>query len=56
LKNLTHNQVVELLKDCGKGEETIIKLKRRKYQIVMNQTPNDADVNKPENLNKQGWC
>lgn len=29
----------QLLKDCVKGQETIIKLKRRKYQIVLPQPP-----------------
>lgn len=59
LRNLTHNQVVEVLKECVKGEETIIKLKRRKYQIVMSQTPNDSTLlhgNNLENLNQQGKC
>ena len=39
LRQMSHNQVVELLKDCVKGQETIIKLKRRKYQIVLPQPP-----------------
>jgi len=59
LRNLTHNQVVEVLKECVKGEETIIRLKRRKYQIVMSQTPNELGLlvgNNFDNLNQQGLC
>jgi len=36
LRSLGHMQVVEVLKECIKGQETIIKLKRRKYQITTN--------------------
>ena len=35
LRNYSHNQVVEVLKECTRGKETIIKLKRRKYSIVL---------------------
>jgi C-terminal processing protease CtpA/Prc len=45
LKNLSHNQVVELLKECVKGQETAIKLKRRKYQIVLPQPPSSSSLN-----------
>jgi atrophin-1 interacting protein 3 (BAI1-associated protein 1) len=45
LKNLNHNQVVELLKECVKGQETVIKLKRRKYQIVLPQPPSSSSLN-----------
>ena len=34
LRSLGHMQVVEVLKECIRGKETIIKLKRRKYQIA----------------------
>ena len=45
LKNLNHNQVVDLLKECLKGQETIIRLKRRKYQIVLPQPPSNSSLN-----------
>ena len=45
LRYLTHNQVVEVLKECQKGKETIIKLKRRKYQIILPQVPNSSTLN-----------
>jgi hypothetical protein len=45
LKNLNHNQVVELLKECTRGQETAIKLKRRKYQIVLPQPPSTSSLN-----------
>ncbi len=35
LRNYSHNQVVDVLKECVKGKETIIKLKRKKYSIVV---------------------
>lgn len=35
LRNYSHNEVVDVLKECEKGKETIIKLKRRKYSISM---------------------
>ncbi len=35
LRNFNHNQVVDVLKECVKGKETIIKLKRRKYSISL---------------------
>ena len=39
LKSLSHNQVVEVLKECVIGQETIIRLKRRKYEITLPQAP-----------------
>ncbi len=45
LRYLTHNQVVDVLKECQKGKETIIKLKRRKYQIILPQVPNSSTLN-----------
>lgn len=44
LRNLSHNQVVEVLKECVRGQETIIKLKRRKYQIVLPQPPANSNL------------
>lgn len=44
LKNLNHNQVVDVLKDCIKGQETIIRLKRRKYQITLPQAPSSSSL------------
>jgi atrophin-1 interacting protein 3 (BAI1-associated protein 1) len=51
LKNLTHNQVVELLKECIRGQETVIKLKRRKYQITLPQPPSTSSLNNNNNNN-----
>ena len=39
LRSFGHMQVVDVLKECPKGQETIIKLKRRKYQIVLPSKP-----------------
>jgi atrophin-1 interacting protein 3 (BAI1-associated protein 1) len=35
LRDLSHNQVVDILKECLPGQEIIIKLKRRKYEIQL---------------------
>lgn len=35
LRSFNHMQVVDVLKECPKGQETLIKLKRRKYQISL---------------------
>ena len=44
LRNLSHNQVVEVLKECARGQETVIKLKRRKYEIVLAQPPASSNL------------
>ncbi|RNA37967.1 Membrane-associated guanylate WW and PDZ domain-containing 2 [Brachionus plicatilis] len=44
LRNMNHNQVVEVLKECVKGQETLIKLKRRKYQITLPQAPSSSSL------------
>ena len=36
LMNLTHNQIVEILKECPKGTETFLKLKRLKMNQLVN--------------------
>ena len=44
LKNLNHNQVVDVLKECAIGQETIIRLKRRKYEITLPQPPFNSSL------------
>jgi C-terminal processing protease CtpA/Prc len=44
LKNLNHNQVVDVLKECMVGQETIIRLKRRKYEITLPQAPYNSSL------------
>ena len=44
LKNLNHNQVVDVLKECVIGQETIIRLKRRKYEITLPQPPFNSSL------------
>ena len=51
LRYLSHIQVVDVLKECPKGKETVIKLKRRKYQIVLPQVPTNSTLN-IESLNQ----
>ena len=44
LKNLSHTQVVDVLKECQVGQETIIRLKRRKYEITLPQAPYNSSL------------
>ena len=49
LRNYSHNEVVDVLKECEKGKETIIKLKRRKYSISMPAKSSTANLNSQTN-------
>jgi atrophin-1 interacting protein 3 (BAI1-associated protein 1) len=40
LMNLTHNQIVDILKECPKGKETFLKLKRLKINHLINNNNN----------------
>ena len=44
LKNLSHNQVVDMLKECAIGQETRIRLKRPKYEIAVSQPPFNSSL------------
>ena len=46
LMNLTHNQIVEILKECPKGKETYLKLKRFNKQKNHQQISNNIETNK----------
>lgn len=51
LRNMNHSQVVEVLKECVKGQETVIKLKRRKYQITLPQAPSNSSLGNNQDIN-----
>lgn len=51
LRNMNHGQVVEVLKECVKGQETILKLKRRKYQITLPQAPSNSSLGNNQEIN-----
>lgn len=42
LRGFSHAQVVDVLKECPRGQETVIKLKRRKYQISLPKPPSSS--------------
>ncbi len=45
LDNLSHLQIVDLLKECPKGQETLLKLKRLKSVNNMKQTSGTSIIN-----------
>ena len=53
LRGLAHGQVVDVLKECPRGKETIIKLKRRKYQILLSHAPSSSALLAPSTFDQQ---
>jgi atrophin-1 interacting protein 3 (BAI1-associated protein 1) len=53
LSNLTHNQIVEVLKECPKGKDTFLKLKRSKINhLVINNGQNRGNIKQNDGMDK----